>query len=430
MSHYVKNNIVLDKFIKNISKLQQINNSKVFTIYDRMYRNFFQRFFRLSSVSIIFRLSLNKENLFQKSSSRSGIEGCIEHLDKTLKEKIYFFEILLKDQIIKSNIESNINYDGNLVFNINDFLSIIETVKANKLTNYEKDIPVKKELSKNENNKKTNEICQDLFFEEIINNLEIEVLFIKRAKSKRDRYSGNIAFPGGRSEKEDITTFNTSVRETLEEIGINLLNNHVLDVNGEKNGSSSFLPMYLGPNIGFDVTIDMKNFVSSHIFLIVDFNRDLEKKFILSDNEIAEVIFVPLKFFHELDVLENNQKANVDENKIYTYVDGIVAGRKCKVKNIILKNDTNFLLYGMTLRKIINFLNIDSHNIKYNDDIIFESNILNFYYKLVLYLLNFLNNSSNTLRLFKRLIGLLAVTLFGNVIFKEIQNIKKGKAKF
>lgn len=49
-----------------------------------------------------------------------------------------------------------------------------------------------------------------------------ELFFIVRAQSPRDPWSGHIAFPGGRKEIEDASLLATAIRETREEVGIDL----------------------------------------------------------------------------------------------------------------------------------------------------------------------------------------------------------------
>lgn len=51
-----------------------------------------------------------------------------------------------------------------------------------------------------------------------------ELLLIQRAEREGDPWSGHMAFPGGRHDPEDQHTFDTAVRETQEEIGLDLSN--------------------------------------------------------------------------------------------------------------------------------------------------------------------------------------------------------------
>lgn len=52
-----------------------------------------------------------------------------------------------------------------------------------------------------------------------------EILYIKRASRLSDRWSAQVAFPGGRQEPDDENGLYTAMRETWEEVGIDLAEN-------------------------------------------------------------------------------------------------------------------------------------------------------------------------------------------------------------
>jgi len=58
----------------------------------------------------------------------------------------------------------------------------------------------------------------------------LELLFIRRATREGDPWSGHMAFPGGRREASDPTLLATAIRETAEEIGVDLT--HTADLVG------------------------------------------------------------------------------------------------------------------------------------------------------------------------------------------------------
>lgn len=51
---------------------------------------------------------------------------------------------------------------------------------------------------------------------------ELELLLIKRAVHERDPWSGHVALPGGRRDPDDVDLLHTAMRETAEEVGIDV----------------------------------------------------------------------------------------------------------------------------------------------------------------------------------------------------------------
>ena len=65
--------------------------------------------------------------------------------------------------------------------------------------------------------------CLNKFFEqEWVQKGDPEILFMKRAARTGDRWTGHIALPGGKREPGDADDRSASIRETEEEVGLDL----------------------------------------------------------------------------------------------------------------------------------------------------------------------------------------------------------------
>lgn len=72
------------------------------------------------------------------------------------------------------------------------------------------------------------ESFHNFFSQDWVQQGEPEVLLIKRAARPGDRWTGHIALPGGKREPDDTDDRATSIRETREEISVELNTDHCL----------------------------------------------------------------------------------------------------------------------------------------------------------------------------------------------------------
>ena len=110
----------------------------------------------------------------------------------------------------------------------------------------------------------------------------ISVLLIRRAERQGDPWSGHMAFPGGRMEKEDPNIFATTIREAREEIGIEL------DQDAACIGRLSDLPA---------MTHDRRSPMAVTPFV---FRLENEPEWRLN-SEVVEKMWVPLSFFENAE---------------------------------------------------------------------------------------------------------------------------------
>jgi len=109
-----------------------------------------------------------------------------------------------------------------------------------------------------------------------------ELLFIHRAEDPRDPWSGHMAFPGGRMDPEDATEQAAAIRETREELALDL------DAGGEFLGRlSDVAAMSRGRPLSLVIV--------PHVF-VIDGDPKLEPNY-----EVAEVLWVPLGYLADYD---------------------------------------------------------------------------------------------------------------------------------
>ena len=114
----------------------------------------------------------------------------------------------------------------------------------------------------------------------------IEVLMIKRADREGDPWSGHMAFPGGRMDRQDVTGLRTATRETEEETGI------YLDKAGHCIGRLS--DIVSRPHSGRQPMVVTPYVFRLHTAVSIEPNH-----------EVAEAVWVPLRFLMNYDNRES-----------------------------------------------------------------------------------------------------------------------------
>ena len=154
---------------------------------------------------------------------------------------------------------------------------------------------------------------------------DYSLLFIKRSASDRDPFSGHMAFPGGRRESADKSKLETAIRETYEEVGINI------------NSSGRILGSLDDVN---------PNNPRARNYIVTPYLSVLNEEVVLRPdiNEVEKTVWVPMR--HLVD--DRNLEVRIRER------DGI------EVKDYAYQYE-QYLIWGMTGRILHQFLLFSAH---------------------------------------------------------------------
>ena len=90
--------------------------------------------------------------------------------------------------------------------------------------------PPDTDLKDESNQKDADTKLSDFFAQPWVQAGDPEVVFIKRAARVGDMWTSHVALPGGKRDPEDVDDGETAIRETLEEIGLDLTDGSVVGV--------------------------------------------------------------------------------------------------------------------------------------------------------------------------------------------------------
>jgi len=151
------------------------------------------------------------------------------------------------------------------------------------------------------------------------------LLFIKRRESERDPFSGHMAFPGGRMDSADNSKLETAIRETYEEVGIDI------------NSSGRILGSLDDVN---------PNNPRARNYIVTPYLSVLNEEVIIKpdSNEVERTLWVPMR--HLVD--DRNLEVRIRER------DGT------EVKDYAYQYE-QYLIWGMTGRILHQFLSFSAH---------------------------------------------------------------------
>lgn len=169
--------------------------------------------------------------------------------------------------------------------------------------------------------------------------IEEEEYIVLEKRALHIRQGGEISFPGGKFDKEDITTECTAIRETIEELGIP---KDKINLKGKfgtlVSPNGIILEVYVGH-------VDIKNIEE------LNYNRD----------EVEKVLLVPIKFFQENTPrmerieMENKPLFSTSELKLPARYGNSWTGR---AREVYFYNYQGEIIWGLTAEIIKEFIDL------------------------------------------------------------------------
>ena len=153
----------------------------------------------------------------------------------------------------------------------------------------------------------------------------LSMLFIKRPESDIDAFSGHMAFPGGKMKEEDRNKLDTAIRETYEEVGVDLYTS--------------------GRVIGELDDINPNN-PRANNYIVTPYLSMLKEEVLIRPNlyEVEAAVWVPMKHLKD----ERNFKIRFRE-------------RNGKLVEDYVYSFEQYIIWGMTGRILHRFLSFSSH---------------------------------------------------------------------
>jgi 8-oxo-dGTP pyrophosphatase MutT (NUDIX family) len=154
---------------------------------------------------------------------------------------------------------------------------------------------------------------------------DYSLLFIKRPENERDPFSGHMAFPGGRMESDDKSKLETAIRETYEEVGINI------------NSSGRILGSIDDVN---------PNNPRARNYIVTPYLSVLNEEVVITPdaNEVERVVWVPMRHLSD----DKNAQVRMRE-------------RGGRLVEDYAYNYEQYIIWGMTGRILHQFLSFSAH---------------------------------------------------------------------